>query len=226
MRIVALSDQHGLLPDIPPCDLLIIAGDNCPDQIDGVDARHDPARQADWFNRRFRPWLAAAPATHRVMTWGNHDWCGEDGDFTADAPGRAASTVLQILVQQQTTVTTPDGAPVTIWGAPWTTPVMDWAFTRDPDDVERLYGEIPKNVDILVTHQPPYGYGDRSPLRPGHEGNGELLAAIEAVRPGLVICGHIHGGHGHYSHLGVPIYNVSVLDDEYHPVNEPTIIEF
>jgi len=225
MRIVALSDQHRLLPDIPPCDLLIVAGDNCPDQFDGVDARTAPDRQAAWFNQEFRAWLAGTPATHRIVTWGNHDWCGEHCDFSADAPGRAASTALQIVVQEQTSVPSSNGSRVTIWAAPWTTPVMDWAFTRDPDDVERLYAAIPPGVDILVSHQPPYGYGDRSPQRPGHEGNGELLAAIEKVRPGVVICGHIHGGHGQYSHLGVPIYNVSVLDDEYHPVHEPTIID-
>jgi len=27
MRIVALSDQYGFLPEIPDCDLLIVAGE-------------------------------------------------------------------------------------------------------------------------------------------------------------------------------------------------------
>ena len=77
MRIVALSDQHGHLPAIPPCDLLIIAGDVCPDRFGPYLAAHAPEQQQAWFDRHVRPWLAAAPAGQTVLTWGNHDWCGE-----------------------------------------------------------------------------------------------------------------------------------------------------
>jgi hypothetical protein len=40
-----------------------------------------------------------------------------------------------------------------------------------------------------------------------------------------VICGHVHGGFGRYEHLGIPIYNVSVVDERYRLVNAPTVIE-
>jgi hypothetical protein len=76
MQIVALSDQHAYLPRIPPCDLLIIAGDICPDRLGPFLVMHDPDQQKAWFDRNVRPWLAKAPATHKIATWGNHDWCG------------------------------------------------------------------------------------------------------------------------------------------------------
>ena len=68
MRIVALSDQHGFLPDVPPCDLLIVAGDVCPDRFGPFMAVHDPYQQQAWFDRTVRPWLAATPATHKLLT--------------------------------------------------------------------------------------------------------------------------------------------------------------
>ena len=51
MRVVALSDQHGFLPDVPPCDLLIVAGDVCPDRFGPFMAVHDPYQQQAWFDR-------------------------------------------------------------------------------------------------------------------------------------------------------------------------------
>ena len=98
MRIAALSDLHGYLPTVPQCDLLIVAGDVCVDQIGKSHAAVAHDQQERWFDRYVRPWFGKAPAVHKVMTWGNHDWCGEDGDFGDDMPGRAKSEALQIVV--------------------------------------------------------------------------------------------------------------------------------
>ncbi len=234
MRIAALSDQHGFLPKIPPCDLLIIAGDICPDKVGYSIARVEPDQQARWFDRKIRPWLASSPARHKVATWGNHDWCGEACNFSRDAPARASATRLQILMDESSRmpITEPNGrAPasiVTVWGTPWSPRFMDWAFMKDPEDLARVYAAIPVGTDILVSHSPPYGYGDWTDDRARkteHLGSRELLAAIDRVRPRLVICGHIHGGHGRYEHDGIPIYNVSVVDEQYRLVHEPTMID-
>jgi len=229
MRIVALSDQHGYMPEVPPCDLLLIAGDICPDRIRDAVAMYQPDAQAAWFDRMIRPWVATAPARHRVVTWGNHDWCGQACDFTRDAPEHAASTALQIVVDRQTTIALEaGGACVSIWATPWSTAFMDWAFMKTPQELAETYARIPEGIDILMSHQPPFGYGDRVTELSGHSvhiGSRELLAAIERVRPRLVVCGHIHGGHGRYEHEGIPIHNVSVVDERYRHVHEPTVIE-
>ena len=98
MRIVALSDQHGFLPDVPPCDIVIVAGDVCPDRFGPFMAVHDPHQQQAWFDRTGRPWPAATPATHKLLTWGNHDWCGQMCSFGSDTPAHARSTDLQSRV--------------------------------------------------------------------------------------------------------------------------------
>ena len=74
-------------------------------------------------------------------------------------------------------------------------------------------------MDILVSHQPPYGCGDFG------LGSVELRAAIRRVKPKLVICGHIHDGFGRFECDGTTVYNVSVVDEAYRLVHTPTIID-
>jgi hypothetical protein len=233
MRIVAISDQHGFLPTVPPCDLLIVAGDICQDFVDGVRANRAPDAQKDWFDTRVRAWLRMTPATHKVATWGNHDFCGEHCDFTADSPARAALSELQILVDETTRVPATSGEDATrellLWASPWSNTFMDWAFMKAPRDLAAVYERIPSGVDILVSHQPPFGFGDQMYTAHAggleHVGSHELLTAIERVRPKLVICGHIHEARGRYEHQGIPIFNVSVVDEQYRHVHPVTVID-
>jgi hypothetical protein len=234
MRIVAVSDLHGFLPEIPLCDLLIVGGDICPDGFGSRTASEAPSLQAEWFDAHVRPWLARVPAARTVITWGNHDYCGEACDFAADMPGRAADGAPLLLVDDSTCITAPAAGPgqksraLTVWASPWSNQFGDWAFMKPPRDLAGVYRAIPSGVDILVSHQPPYGYGDKTAAlfgRSEHAGSRELLAAIERVRPRLVVCGHIHEGHGRYEHAGIPIVNVSVVNEYYELVHEPTFVE-
>ena len=244
MRIVALSDQHGYLPEIPPCDLLIIAGDVCPDGFGRHVARDAPEQQKAWFDQTLRPWVAKAPATRTILTWGNHDWCGQLCSFE-DASSAASANALTIVVDDATKVPSGGsaGGPITVWASPWSNQFGDWAFMKAPANLAPVYAAIPAGIDILVSHQPPYGYGDqcadfaspphhaksawRGP-RPGriiNVGSRELLATIDRVRPKIVVCGHIHEGYGQFERNSTRIYNVSVVDEYYQLVRGPTVID-
>ena len=124
-------------------------------------------------------------------------------------------------------VVTPGG--MRVWVSPWCNPLPgDWAFVKPVEQLREVYGAIPADVDIIATHQPPFGFGDLESTGPGrleHVGSAELLTAVERVRPQLVLCGHIQRAAGVYAHQGVPIYNVSVLDGGYEPTNAVTVLD-
>lgn len=64
----AIADQHGYLPTIEPCDLLLIAGDICPDDF----VRPDSPDHLHWLDSTFRDWLRGVPAQRIVGIAGNH----------------------------------------------------------------------------------------------------------------------------------------------------------
>lgn len=202
MKIVAVSDLHGHLPDIPPCDLLLLGGDLCPLVHHGIQ------RQADWILSSFRAWLKKQPATKIVMVAGNHDFVFQhrrdwlSADFPADYLEDSGI----------------EHAGLRIWGSPWQPVFCDWAFNLTEAELAEKWARIPDNTDILVLHGPPHGYGDLTP-RGERVGSPSLTRRIEEIRPRLAIFGHIHEGRG-VERLGDTVLaNVSLVDQHYKPVH-------
>jgi Icc-related predicted phosphoesterase len=86
---------------------------------------------------------------------------------------------------------------------------MDWAFNlpRGPE-LARRWAWIPEDTDILITHGPPLGFGDRvdSGERVGCE---DLLRRVRQLRPKLHLFGHIHEDGGLWTEGATTFANVT-----------------
>lgn len=174
MKIVALSDTHV----VPRCDLLIHAGD-----FSGRGRVEDTVDFLQWFERQ--------PAKHRVLIAGNHD-------LFAEAHAAEFSRMLRAyeIAHLHDSGIEIDG--LKIWGSPYTPKFFDWAFMRERGEAIRAHWDlIPEDTDILITHGPPLGRGDRND-KGEFCGCADLLKRVEVVKPRLHIFGHIHEGRGEY----------------------------
>ena len=71
----------------------------------------------------------------------------------------------------------------------------------EPDDQAAQHlADCPEGA-VLVVHSPPYGHADQSSAG-DHLGSTAILEAIEAKRPRLAVCGHIHESWGERSRIG------------------------
>jgi hypothetical protein len=86
-----------------------------------------------------------------------------------------------------------------IYGSPWQPEFCDWAFNLDRGEpCASKWAAIPDGLDVLITHGPPYGYGDKtipSGMRVGCE---DMLKKIKGSErpPRVHIFGHIHEDEG------------------------------
>lgn len=229
MKIFASSDFHGNLPQVPDCDLFLIAGDVCPDFGDrtgGVTNSRgletNGLQQSEWLDSTFRDWLneLSGRGIRVVGIWGNHDFVGEHSYLV---PGDLPWTLLQ------DDIAVVDG--LRIWGTPWCPKLKQWAFYARSEALYARANNIPA-CDILLCHTPPLGAGDMvgphygGPLRVGD------VAMADVIRYGrldtkLYVCGHIHEDHGVHYLTGaekLPIMNVSYVNEFYEPVNPPVEI--
>ena len=194
MKIVAMSDTHMVHPrlHVPRCDLLVHCGD---------------------FSRRgslaalvtFARWYAEQPAPARILVAGNHDFiCDENRAIVREVTARHGITYLEDEAAEV--------LGLRLYGSPITPAFGSWAFQRRRgSDIAAVWARIPDGVELLVTHGPPHGLGDRIFLG-RHVGCEALRVRVEQLAPRLHLFGHIHEAHGDHTPPGSPTryFNVAV----------------
>lgn len=191
MKIVCISDTHGLHDSVivPEGDVLIHAGDF--------------TNEGEWEQvASFNHWLGTLSHPLKIVIAGNHDFCFER------EPARAAKMITQAayLLDDYACI---DG--VKIYGSPWQPRFYDWAFNlKRGEDIARKWALIPDDTDVLVTHGPPWGFGDQVNYGPQQVGCVDLLDAVHRVKPRLHVFGHIHEAYGVFEDEDTTFVNASL----------------
>lgn len=227
MKGVFLSDTHNfhMDVDVPDGDILFHSGDfTMSGTLSEVLDFHD--------------WFVSLPHPHKVLIAGNHDRClGQDGIL-----GMKIFTECHYLQNSGITI---EGKK--IWGSPMT-PAFNGMreglsfYTNGDREAKGVWSALPKDLDVLLTHGPPWGildavertyftesekYDELDSTFTEHVGDKMLLSKVIQKKPKVHSFGHIHEEYGVFERSRNPPYddtifiNCSVVDERYDVVNEP-----
>lgn len=240
MIIDCISDLHGYYPKLGGGDLLIVAGD--------LTARHTEEEFYDFAN-----WMMQQDYEDRIVIAGNHDtWLMNDAD-SWDIDNWCDTGEFSYLLDSGTeyeyeqeyeedhkfmgSIVYSVKRKIKIWGSPWTLKFEGMnpqcmAFTCDTEEeLSKKWEMIPDDVDILVTHSPPYGFRDKN-VHGQNCGSSSLKARIWSLFEPLKIhvFGHIHESYGielekcyelSADEFDQKFINASHVNEYYKPVNKP-----
>ena len=213
--------------DVEPVDLLLIGGDIVPLSI---QFRIDKCN--NWFKKIFIPWCEKQPAEKVIVVGGNHDKVLEK-DPTTFRDLIKGTKIIYLHCEEY------DFKGFKIFGSPLCKKFYDWSFMYDYDYQDRLYERYLKaldaygeKVDILLTHDAPYGTSDiimqeDCPWATGENiGNRSLTSFVEKLQPTVMFHGHLHSTNHECEKLGkTDVYNVSLLNEDYKMAYKPLYVE-
>ena len=196
MKILHLSDTHGAhrrMGKLPEADVLVHSGD--------FTMTGSEAEAIDFMN-----WFCDLHHKHKIFICGNHDECL----YGANIDGLDGN--VHYLYNSGVEI---EG--IKFFGIPLF--MGDSMFGKQ----NRFYEKIPGDIDVLITHCPPYGILDYDDDR--NWGSEELLTAVTKISPQAHLFGHIHKNHG-VKHIGTTVYsNAAIMNEDYTNLQLPNIIE-
>jgi Icc-related predicted phosphoesterase len=217
MTITAISDLHGYLPLLQPCDVVCICGDISPIEFD---------RKSDkcihWFRTNFLNWCSKLQCDKIIFIAGNHD-------FSLELLRAKINHLIQEYELQDKVIYLENQEYIyhglKFYGCPNVEHLVHWAFYT-PDGSE--YKNIPQDTDILLTHMAPaIGELGRDFTIIRDFGSRRLANAIKNL-PNLryAFCGHIHDGDHKPTLVNHAVcINSAILDDDYEYAYEPVTID-
>lgn len=223
MKICALSDLHGYLPkqeDIPPCDVVCIAGDISP-----LNIQRDKLLSAIWFGYTFIPWCESLNCMKVVFVAGNHDFFLEDYNRPGNPPIKFGKYKKVIYLNNSSY----KFAHKKFYGTPHVEDLPNWAFNLSSSEAKKVFANIP-DCNILISHTPPFDAANTGSIFGDSQlpdyGSCALAEALRDKSIDLIICGHVHSGNHELSEWkNHKIVNVSYLNEDYRPVYSPKLIE-
>ncbi|KAI9487936.1 Metallo-dependent phosphatase-like protein [Zychaea mexicana] len=217
-RFVCVSDTHGRLNfsfPIPDGDVFVHAGD-----LTRVSSY-------DEFERTIA-WIESLPHKIKIVTAGNHDHVLDDKfGFVKDKQqflARMDHANITYLEHESFRLPQSLGRHK-MFVSPYAPFHIGGAFMLH--SLRNIWEAIPEDIDILVTHTPPFGYQDRIARGGQHVGCPHLRTKVEAIRPRVHIFGHIHEDHGwQYTPNGATLMiNACICDRRYRASQRPVVFD-
>ena len=230
MKITFISDTHTYMYDDNYKELILPKGDVLCFSGDIMSSGHNEGELI-----HFLKWFAKQPFKYKIFIAGNHDRYLEDKSLLAnDIISMYHHYGIVYLKNSSFEI---DG--IKFYGTPHQPYFCGWAFNvPDYEKLINIYQMIPDDVDVLLTHCPPYGILDQShkpnysnPTGEEHLGSMELKEVLAQkqlakTQPRVVAFGHIHGDGGKKMQVGDTLYiNASLCDENYDPVNNIVTID-
>ena len=233
MKIACVSDLHGNLVTYPSsfwegldqCEILFICGDILPLQIQSTILDSE-----NWLLTEFRRWAENLPVEKVYFVAGNHDYWFERNPMMATIMFPKHSKVAYLRNEDVDYLSSQDGNIYKIFGTPYCHQFGNWPFMRTEDRLREHFQVIPEGVDILFSHDAPYGTSDiclEGWAADGqHKGCKALAEAIVEKKPRYCFHGHLHSTNHNKELLNnTEVYNTSILDEGYDIQYPPLILE-
>ena len=221
MVITFISDTHTkhryCEDDLPGGDLLIHAGDI---MNSGYD-ENDIWEFLEWFNKREQ-------YKGHVFIAGNHDRYFENKPNETKNILREYPYLTYLQDNSLLYVNEDTNDACSIYGSPHQPEFHKWAFNlpRNGEELQNKWNNIPKDIDILITHGPAWGHLDIVPYGYLSVGCELLRECVDVIKPKIHVFGHVHSGYGYKFHNGTHFFNASVLDERYSYSNKPITIDW